>query len=132
MNRRSTQFGMRENTASPRQHASRLVVGSYSNPICIEEKYPSTILPSIETHALANSIDDSRDGASEHAATERQRENKNRLLTVREVANLLQVPLSWVYGRMCKRSSDRLPGYRLGKYWRFRENEVMAWIESQR
>jgi excisionase family DNA binding protein len=132
MNRRSTQFGVRENTASPRQHASRLAVGSYSETICIEEKYPSTVRPSIETNALATSIHDSRDGASDHAATERQRENKNHLLTVREVAKLLQVPLSWVYGRMRKRSSERLPGYRLGKYWRFREDEVMAWIDSQR
>jgi hypothetical protein len=36
-NRRSTQFDARKNTASSRQHAPRLAVGSHSNAICIEE-----------------------------------------------------------------------------------------------
>lgn len=65
------------------------------------------------------------------AHTEAARE-ESYLLTVHEVATMLQVPVSWVYGRMRKRSVERLPGYRLGKYWRFRETEVLAWIESQR
>jgi excisionase family DNA binding protein len=56
----------------------------------------------------------------------------NRLLTVHEVATLLQVPVSWVYTRTRKRSVERLPGYRLGKYWRFQREEVLAWVESQR
>ena len=43
---------------------------------------------------------------------------------------MLQVPVSWVYGRTRKRSVERLPGYRLGKYWRFREEEVLAWVKS--
>jgi excisionase family DNA binding protein len=54
------------------------------------------------------------------------------LLNVQQVAELLHVPVSWVYGRTRKRSIGRLPGYRLGKYWRFREREVLAWVESQR
>jgi hypothetical protein len=37
-----------------------------------------------------------------------------------------------VYGRTRKRSLARLPGYRLGKYWRFDEAEVIAWLTSQR
>ena len=53
---------------------------------------------------------------------------KSELLTVRQVAELLQVPVSWVYGRMRKRSFERLPGYRLGKYWRFDREEVLAWV----
>jgi len=53
---------------------------------------------------------------------------QSELLTVRQVAELLQVPASWVYGRMRKRSLERLPAYRLGKYWRFDRNEVLAWI----
>jgi excisionase family DNA binding protein len=48
------------------------------------------------------------------------------------VASLLNVPISWVYGRMRKKSMERLPGYRLGKYWRFREDEIHAWVEDQR
>jgi excisionase family DNA binding protein len=54
------------------------------------------------------------------------------LLTVRQVAELLQVPVSWIYGRMRKRSLERLPAYRLGKYWRFERNEVLAWVARHR
>jgi len=53
---------------------------------------------------------------------------QHELLTVRQVAELLQVPVSWVYGRLRKRSLEKLPGYRLGKYWRFDRNEVLAWV----
>ena len=59
-------------------------------------------------------------------------ENNTELLTVHEIARLLKVPVSWVYGHTRKRSIDRLPGYRLGKYWRFRADEVMAWVQRQR
>jgi excisionase family DNA binding protein len=59
-------------------------------------------------------------------------QERNELLTVKEVAVLLRVPVSWVYDRTRKRSLDRLPGIRLGKYWRFRQGEVLAWVESQR
>jgi excisionase family DNA binding protein len=54
------------------------------------------------------------------------------LLTVEEVATLLKVPPSWVYDHTRRRAGDRIPGFRLGKYWRFREADVMAWIERQR
>ena len=54
-----------------------------------------------------------------------------RLLTVGEVADLLQVPASWVYGHTRRRSIDRIPGFRLGKYWRFREADVLVWLERQ-
>ncbi len=53
---------------------------------------------------------------------------QSELLTVRQVAELLQVPASWIYGRLRKRSLERLPAYRLGKYWRFDRNEVLAWV----
>lgn len=53
---------------------------------------------------------------------------QSELLAVHQVAELLQVPASWVYGRMRKRSPERLPAYRLGKYWRFDRNEVLAWV----
>ena len=58
-------------------------------------------------------------------------EGSGRLLTVEEVAALLHVPVSWVYGRMRKRSLERLPAHRLGKYWRFREEEIDAWVASR-
>lgn len=59
-------------------------------------------------------------------------QSKCELLTVQQVAELLQVPVSWVYGRLRKRSLEKLPGYRLGKYWRFDRAEVLAWLTQQR
>jgi excisionase family DNA binding protein len=54
------------------------------------------------------------------------------LLTVHDVARLLRVPVSWVYARTRDHSVDRIPGYRLGKYWRFSEAEVRAWLEQHK
>jgi excisionase family DNA binding protein len=54
------------------------------------------------------------------------------LLTVQQIAEVLQVSPSWVYGRMRKRSLERMPAYRLGKYWRFNQAEVLAWIARSR
>jgi excisionase family DNA binding protein len=54
------------------------------------------------------------------------------LLTIQEVAEILKVPISWVYGRTRRRGADRIPGFRLGKYWRFRESDVLAWLDRQR
>ena len=54
------------------------------------------------------------------------------LLSVEEVAELLRVPVSWVYEHTRARVSNRIPGFRLGKYWRFRTTDVLAWIERQR
>jgi excisionase family DNA binding protein len=51
------------------------------------------------------------------------------LLTVQETAALLKVPVSWVYGHLRTRCSDRIPAYRLGKYWRFRAEEVLSWVK---
>ena len=58
--------------------------------------------------------------------------NSRTFLTVEEVAELLQVPVTWVYARTRKRAANRIPGYRLGKYWRFEESEVLAWVQRQR
>lgn len=54
------------------------------------------------------------------------------LLTVEDVARILCVPVSWVYERTRCRAKNRIPGFRLGKYWRFREGDVLAWIEQQK
>ena len=59
-------------------------------------------------------------------------QSPRRLLSVEEVSDLLQVPVTWVYERTRSRSLDRIPGFRLGKYWRFDEDDVVAWLERQR
>jgi len=130
MKTRRTQFGVRENTASSRQHASRLAV----NPLVEEqpirfgnaqaEAQPPSDPRIVESFRLPLS-----DGAS--GATRVERREPNRLLTVEEVASLLHVPVSWVYGRMRKRSLERLPAYRLGKYWRFHELKLLEWLSRQ-
>lgn len=68
---------------------------------------------------------------SAHAAFPRPLDSPS-LLTIEEVAELLSVPASWVYERTRRRSSDRIPGFRLGKYWRFRQAEILEWLERQR
>ncbi|MBS1842588.1 MAG: helix-turn-helix domain-containing protein [Acidobacteria bacterium] len=57
--------------------------------------------------------------------------NLGDLLTVKDVAEILRVPVSWVYDRTRKRSIDRLPGMRLGKYWRYRREDITAWLRRQ-
>ena len=127
---RDRQFDMRENPASDRRHGSRLSVSMAPSSHCFEQvkagpliTTPHTETPSTDTHAFA------------HAATTQavtvEREPKSQLLTVQEVADLLRVQVSWVYERTRKRSLDRLPGYRVGKYWRFREDEIHAWVKRQ-
>jgi excisionase family DNA binding protein len=118
------QFGVRENTASLRQHVSRQVV----NTICIGKETCQTRRPEVHAIASTTGFEDSLHAASPEAATV----EGNRLLTVNEVAELLHVPVSWVYGRMRRRCTERLPGFRLGKYWRFSKLEVLAWVASQR
>ena len=54
------------------------------------------------------------------------------LLTVSEVARLLKVPISWVYERTRRRGIDRLPHFKLGKYLRFSEREIVAWLQRIR
>ncbi|MGH9745208.1 MAG: helix-turn-helix domain-containing protein [Candidatus Acidiferrales bacterium] len=56
----------------------------------------------------------------------------NQLLTINEVAAILSVNASWVYKHLNSKDSDRLPGIRVGKYWRFRAADLRAWIEARR
>lgn len=128
---RRFQFGMRENPASDRRHGSRFALNTRSNET-IEEESRMADSPSSQNHPLANEGDNYSHAASIHAATGGTRQNKNNLLNVREVAELLSVPKSWVYGRMRMRALDRIPAYRVGKYWRFRADEVMAWLHDSR
>ena len=122
MKLRPTPFGVRENTASPRQRASRVAANarmSQSDKLSLAVYEDVKFAPPISPRTT-------------NAATRGNTRQEGQLLTVQEVAELLRVPASWVYGRTRKRSSERLPGYRLGKYWRFRANEVLAWVATQK
>jgi excisionase family DNA binding protein len=54
------------------------------------------------------------------------------LLTVREVAELLRVPVSWVYERTRRHGRERLPHLKVGKYLRFRRADVLGWLNACR
>jgi len=54
------------------------------------------------------------------------------LVTVTQIAELLQVPNSWVYERTRRRGIERIPHFKLGKYLRFSRSEVLEWIQLQR
>jgi excisionase family DNA binding protein len=69
--------------------------------------------------------------ATKLAITSPAHSGRSPLLTVEDVAELLKVPVSWVYDRTRSRGVNRIPGFRLGKYWRFQESEVLAWLERQ-
>lgn len=125
-----TQFGVRENSASPRPHDSRLATSPASNPIRIKEQNLSTRISPSDHDSSETHRQHQLHAASHRAATGER--DAGPLLTVGEVAEMLQVPLSWIYGRMRKRSRERLPGYRLGKYWRFREAEALEWVQWHR
>jgi excisionase family DNA binding protein len=132
MKLRPIQFGERVNTASPRQHASRPEVDPHSNGDSLPAEDPETPLIS-QPHSLSARVSESPlNAASQHAATGKMERDEGLLLNVQEVAQLLQIPVSWVYERVRRRSLERLPAYRLGKYWRFREADIRAWIERQR
>ncbi len=54
------------------------------------------------------------------------------LLTVKEVAEFLRVPASWVYERTRRRGGERLPHVKVGKYLRFRQRDLQAYVEALR
>ncbi len=113
MKSRQTQFGVRENTASSRQHAPRLAVSPLSRqPATAVEllKEEGTAAASGMAHvevldlplteANGATVGDDRDG--------------KHLLTVDEVAVRLCVSRNWVYNH-----ASEIGAYRLGRYLRF-------------
>lgn len=49
-------------------------------------------------------------------------------LTAEEVAEYLRLPLSTVYKLV---QDKRLPGFKVGKHWRFRRETFEQWIKNQ-
>jgi excisionase family DNA binding protein len=128
---RNVQFGERKNPDSSRVHGLRLAVSSLPVESVAESQetnarelaspsIPHEVrMPRLSPKSLLNE-------AKGETVT-----GRGRPLTIQEVAGLLHVPVSWVYGRTRKRSLERLPGYRIGKYWRFREDEIHQWVKRQ-
>jgi len=132
MKPRPTQFGVRENTASSRQHASCRAV----HPPALN---PNSVLRMSNRKALsppgATSPDATLDPPLvEHrngAAGERRGDDRQ-LLTVREVSKLLQVPVSWVYEHARPQCANPLPCMKVGKYLRFLSADIAKYLEGTR
>ncbi len=56
----------------------------------------------------------------------------SRLLTVEEVAALLNVPRRWVYRRVGLKPPEGIPYLKVGKYLRFRESDLRDYVERLR
>jgi excisionase family DNA binding protein len=54
------------------------------------------------------------------------------LMTVEEIAHVLHVPISWIYGRTRRRGNEKIPHIKLGKYLRFELMAVKNWAHAQR
>ena len=124
-----SQFGMRENPASDRRHGSCPLASRAQN----ENSRMREILHSRQQSPSSYRADEtgiSFQGMLPQRATGREKLDPERLMTVSEVAELLQVPPSWVYAHTRHRSSSRIPGIRLGKYWRFERAEILKWIQQ--
>ena len=52
-----------------------------------------------------------------------------RLLTVEQVAEYLNVDKFTVYRLLAQK---KLPGFKVGREWRFRQEDIVAWIETKR
>ncbi len=52
------------------------------------------------------------------------------LLTVDDLAKQLRVKPSWIYGETRKTGKGSIPRIRVGKYLRFRLEEVIDWLKA--
>ena len=130
MKPRTTQLGARKNPDSPRVHGLRLAADSSST----RDTQTSEIQSSGSLWPVPSATEELNLSPEDAAnrTTEGETRREGQLLTVQEVADLLRVPVSWVYGHTRKRSRERIPGYRVGKYWRFSADEVMSWLREAR
>ena len=61
-----------------------------------------------------------------------QIKSRESLLTPEEAAEILRVKLSWLYQHTRRRTQDRIPFVKIGRYLRFRERDLVAYIEGRR
>jgi len=128
MKPRDLQFDLRKNPDSSRVQGLRFAM---SSSVEEQRRELGSAQAEVQPPPSERHIVETFQSDKANETTGGEKRDSNRLLTVEDVASLLHVPVSWVYGRMRKRSLERLPAYRLGKYWRFREDEINAWVKRQ-
>ena len=149
MKPRPTQFGARENTASSRQHASRLAVDSLlpSSETLLRGSYHPEAPPNSgfitkeEGDALNTKPLYAATGERKERSGDSNREPRRQLISVgrapafeplvgcEEAARLLgniHVKTLQRYARQ-----GNVPGYRIGGHWYFRATELDAWLQSR-
>lgn len=52
------------------------------------------------------------------------------LSTPTEMAEMLRVPVSWLYARTRQKGTNKIPMIRIGKYMRFEKDKVLEWIQK--
>ena len=127
-----TQVGVRKNTASSRRHALRLAASASPlqservSPRVHEDTQSSGPTPATrETFNLYLA-------ESTNEATGGKERGQSHLLAVRDVADLLQVPVSWVYEHARPQCANPLPSMKVGKYLRFLSTDITAYLERRR
>lgn len=55
----------------------------------------------------------------------------NRFLSVNQLAEILGVPVSWIYDRTRQGGPEQLPHYKIGKYVRFAEAEIEEYLKQR-
>lgn len=55
----------------------------------------------------------------------------DQLVTIEQMASILQVKPSWLYFRTMQTGANAIPRVKCGKYLRFDPSRVRAWIETQ-
>jgi excisionase family DNA binding protein len=53
------------------------------------------------------------------------------LLTVQDAARFLKVSVSWIYEHLRDDATDRLPVLKLGKYLRFDQRDLRAYVDAK-
>ena len=149
MKSRPTQFGVRENTASSRQHALRLTVNSFPSssetlPRGSQHRQPTPVSASPASErgnavstkpldaATGGKSGDSAEAVAAPAtgtAANKLRQVFEPLIGCVEAAKLLgniHVKTLQRYARQ-----GTLPGYRLAGHWYFRASELDLWLRSR-
>lgn len=54
-----------------------------------------------------------------------------KLLNPKQIAEILGVPVSWIYDRTRASNPNRIPHYKVGKYVRFSEEEVLDYVKTK-
>lgn len=52
-------------------------------------------------------------------------------LTIDELSEKLKVPKSWLYSRTRETGTDAIPRLKVGKYVRFKFEDVLDWLKNR-